>query len=175
MIRRNLHRQRGAEIVEFILVLPFILIVFFAVVELGVGFANQAVLANAARAAAREAIRARDDSAELETAVRDVVERSMIAWKTRPDPPDDIVGCDDALPVGGIKVCLFRKEPSTGEAPPWAVTDSCSDGALTGDKVPWVCVTVTHDYRLAGLPAFLSSAATLTLTGRSVMRQLKEP
>ena len=57
MRQRSLRKQRGADIVEFIITLPMMMIVFFVIVGFGVTMCDWAVIANASRAGAREAIR----------------------------------------------------------------------------------------------------------------------
>jgi len=53
-------RQRGVELIEFTLLLPFVLLLLFGILELSIAFWDQAILTNAARAAVREAARAQD-------------------------------------------------------------------------------------------------------------------
>jgi len=54
-------RQKGAEIVEFLLTLPVILIVLAILFDFGALFSDQIILTNAARAAAREVINGASD------------------------------------------------------------------------------------------------------------------
>jgi Flp pilus assembly protein TadG len=82
---RSFKRQRGAEILEFVITLPAILTVFFLIVELGVGFVDQAVLVNASRAAAREVIRGRTDTQAREAAEQ--VLASLISWDPEAPAP----------------------------------------------------------------------------------------
>jgi Flp pilus assembly protein TadG len=49
-------RQRGSQAVEFALVLPFLILVIFAVIDLGIVVYNKSVLTNASREAARRGI-----------------------------------------------------------------------------------------------------------------------
>ncbi|MEJ2424351.1 MAG: TadE/TadG family type IV pilus assembly protein [Candidatus Thiodiazotropha sp.] len=53
--------QRGAEIVEFLVTLPVILIVLAIVFDFGVALSDQSILTNATRAAAREVIQGASD------------------------------------------------------------------------------------------------------------------
>jgi Flp pilus assembly protein TadG len=76
--RHPLRSQRGAEIVEFAITLPVILIVFFIFVDFGIAFSDQAVIANASRAAAREAIRGSDNAAAY--AAANAVLTSLSSW-----------------------------------------------------------------------------------------------
>ena len=49
-------RQRGSQAVEFALVLPFLVLVIFAVIDFGIIAYNKAVITNASREAARRGI-----------------------------------------------------------------------------------------------------------------------
>jgi hypothetical protein len=75
---RSLIKQRGAEVVEFALTLPVILVLFFIFVEFGIALSDQAVIANASRAAAREAIKGADDTTVYNAA--DAVLTSLSNW-----------------------------------------------------------------------------------------------
>lgn len=61
--RISVRRQQGAEVVEFAITLPVILLIFLLIVEFGVAFCDWAVVTNASRAAAREAIKGESFSA----------------------------------------------------------------------------------------------------------------
>ena len=49
-------RQKGAQVVEFALILPFLIVVIFAVLDFGILVYNKAILTNATREAARKGI-----------------------------------------------------------------------------------------------------------------------
>ena len=53
---RNLRSERGQTMVEFALVLPIVVLLLFAVVEMGIVFNHYVTLTDAARAGARKAI-----------------------------------------------------------------------------------------------------------------------
>lgn len=77
---KSLTKQLGADIAEFILTLPFMVILFFIVVGFGVLITDWAVVASASRAAVREAIR---NSDATNTAVFDAADAeltSLIIW-----------------------------------------------------------------------------------------------
>jgi hypothetical protein len=73
-----LKHQHGADIVEFALTLPMMLLLFVIFVEFGVAFADKAVITDASRAAAREVIRGGTD-AQAYTAAGEVLQ-SVILW-----------------------------------------------------------------------------------------------
>lgn len=52
----KLHRQRGAQAVEFALALPFLILILFAVLDFGIIAYDKAILTNATREAARKGV-----------------------------------------------------------------------------------------------------------------------
>ncbi|MCP5301391.1 MAG: pilus assembly protein [Chromatiaceae bacterium] len=93
-------RQRGAEIVEFMITLPVILIVLAILFDFGALLSDQIVLDNAARAAAREVINGATDG-EAQVAA-DRVTQSLLAQggaslpmvvvnRTGTDPGDQVI------------------------------------------------------------------------------------
>jgi Flp pilus assembly protein TadG len=61
-MRNRIRYQTGAEIVEFLITLPVILIVLAIIVDFGVAFSDQTILANATRAAVREVVQGASDA-----------------------------------------------------------------------------------------------------------------
>ena len=53
--------ERGAAVVEFAIVLPFLMLLLIGIIELGLLFYNQQVLTNASREGARSGIARFDD------------------------------------------------------------------------------------------------------------------
>ena len=68
--RRGLGYQQGAEIVEFMITLPVVLIVLAIMFDFGTLFSDQIVLTNAARAAAREVVSGATDAEAQQAADR---------------------------------------------------------------------------------------------------------
>jgi Flp pilus assembly protein TadG len=60
-MRNRIGYQTGAEIVEFLITLPVILILLAIIVDFGVAFTDQTILANATRAAVREVVQGASD------------------------------------------------------------------------------------------------------------------
>ncbi|WP_295543025.1 TadE/TadG family type IV pilus assembly protein [uncultured Thiohalocapsa sp.] len=142
--------QRGAEIVEIAIVLPVILIVFLGFVELAVGFFDQAILTQAARAMARETIRDIGQSQSLYTNV----ESDLRAYLTQSVEPN-LISWDDNSTIAFEALATD----------PWA-TDS-------GDAIT---INLSYDYGYFLLPAFLSSGLpNITLSASATMRKLPEP
>jgi Flp pilus assembly protein TadG len=75
---RSFKRQCGAEMVEFAIALPLMMLLFAGVVDFGLAFADKAVITDASRAAAREAIRGGADEEAREKA--DAVLASVKRW-----------------------------------------------------------------------------------------------
>jgi len=69
---RHPHAQRGAAAVEFALVLPILLLVFFGIVELSLAMYNKTILTNASREGARAGI-VLSSPKMTESQIRDVV------------------------------------------------------------------------------------------------------
>jgi Flp pilus assembly protein TadG len=144
-------RQRGAEIVEFLIVLPFILIVLLLIIELGIGFANQAILANAARVGAREAANCNGNptvdpclTSARQAAAR--AARSIISLKNSANQPDPLtLQLDNS-------VASCTASPPEGGCP--------------------ITATLTYDFEFFLLPAFLSGLTDFQLTARTVMNKL---
>jgi hypothetical protein len=66
-------RQRGSAAVEFALVLPLVMVMVLALVQVGLLAKDQLVLVGAARAGAREAAVSRDDGRARDAAVNAAV------------------------------------------------------------------------------------------------------
>ena len=69
--------QRGAEIVEFLITLPVILIVLAIFVDYGMVFCNQSILTDAVRSASLEAIHGGTDAEAQQAA--DQISQSLLA------------------------------------------------------------------------------------------------
>jgi Flp pilus assembly protein TadG len=145
----SLRRQQGGEIVEFLVILPFVLIVFFMILDLGIGFVNQGILVNASRAAAREAIRCSDITADecqdAWEAAADEVAQSLIAWS------------DDANPSAQVTLQVDDDDAR------------CNSPAQAGCPLI-VDVTYSYDYLLVS--AFIPGLASNNLVARTTMPKL---
>jgi hypothetical protein len=69
-IRGHFGYQTGAEIVEFLVTLPVILIVLAIIFDFGVALSDQSILTNATRAATREVIQGASDAQAQQAADR---------------------------------------------------------------------------------------------------------
>jgi len=69
--------QAGAEIVEFLVTLPVILIVLAIIFDFGVALSDQSILTNASRAAAREVIQGANDAQAQQAA--DLITQSLLS------------------------------------------------------------------------------------------------
>ena len=141
--------QRGAETIESALLLPIILLIFFAVVELSVAFFDQAILTGAARAGAREAIRNVSQSTLFLGYVGDS-------------------GAREAAESAAQRMFSWTG-PQT-----LTVTTTPSDPAAVGSGEP-IQVTLTYPYQFHILPNFmLGGLADITLSASTIMRKLPE-
>lgn len=164
MRHKSVKRQRGAELIEFVFVLPVILGVFFLILDLGVLTINQSVVAAASREAAREVIQARTNShagrfADAKEGVMRVAS-SLIEMSGRDNLEDEasIADCGAAIPDGGLRVCVTLEDPPPGD----------------DDSRQFVTVTVAYDYRFLLLPKFLGSASRQELIAVTRMRMLTQ-
>jgi len=72
MVRNPLRNRKGTTIVEFAIVLPFLLMVLFAIVEFSIGLYDKAVITNASREGARAGIVSQSPRVD-DPAIRQVV------------------------------------------------------------------------------------------------------
>lgn len=151
-------RQGGSEVIEFALILPFILLLFFGIVELALGFHDQAILVEASRAAARESVRYFSppevcSTTTLETAMEGLVQTNidrMFTWK----------GAKYAVKVDTDVVMKITTEDDN------PITNLCS--RIAGDTIK---VTLTYRYQPHILPNFMNGAlGELNIVATTTMR-----
>ncbi len=82
---QRFRHQTGAEIVEFMVTLPLILIVLAVIVDFGVALSDQAILSNSVRAAAREVIQGASD-AQAQQAADNITSSLLSLAATDPLP-----------------------------------------------------------------------------------------
>jgi Flp pilus assembly protein TadG len=82
--RSRIGHQTGAEIVEFLITLPVILIVLAIIVDFGVAYTDQTILTNATRAAVREVVQGASDAQAQQAA--DLITSSLVSH----DPADPL-------------------------------------------------------------------------------------
>ena len=91
-------RQRGAEIVEFIITLPVVLIVLAIIFDFGAALSDQAILTTATRASAIEVIRGATDAEAQQAADR--VTQHLLSLETG-DPLPTVNVVPDELTRAG--------------------------------------------------------------------------
>jgi len=74
---KRLNNDRGQAMVEFVIVLPLMLLLLFFIAYAGIGFQRYSQVTNAARVAARAAAVARFDGNDMCTAAQDAAEGAM--------------------------------------------------------------------------------------------------
>ena len=80
---KTLNNKEGAALVEFALIIPLLLTIFFGIVELGLLFYNQQVITNASREGARAAVvmrQPRVPDSEIQNIVIDFAENFMVSF-----------------------------------------------------------------------------------------------
>jgi len=158
-----LRTQHGAAAVELAILLPFLVVLVFGIIEVGLLLYNQQVITNASREGARAAI------------VGDCDYRIM---NTTDDKIGDIVRdyCIDRNDTTKKRLITFNatnNPPSTTVAPsPSACTPGPGGSGLTvGDDVT---VTVTYNYTFL-VPSLLGFGPTKLLSARTVMKMESAP
>lgn len=109
---RSLHKQKGAEVVEFALTAVLLFILLFGIIEFSVALYDKAILTNASREGARtgilfrppdESLGTRDLTAEdaaIEQAVRDYAEEYLISLGGPAELTIDITRSDASMSPG---------------------------------------------------------------------------
>lgn len=100
---RRHYRQNGAEIVEFLVTLPVIMLLLAIMFDLGSMFSEQIILTNAARAAAREVIGGASD-VEAQTAADGITE-SLMGFDAA-NPPSVLVSKANSDPGTQVTVTV---------------------------------------------------------------------
>ena len=145
--KRVARSERGAELIEFALVFPLLLMIVLGIVDFGFMFQRLEVVTNAAREGARIAVLPGYDDADIQTRVCDYVETG-------------------GVPVTGT--C-----DTTGDNPTVVVQDAdipVAGGTISGKRV---LVTYTHNYLFLGGIATWFGGGTFTsvpLRGVATMR-----
>ena len=112
--------QAGAEIVEFAVILPFLLLVMFGIMEFGLVFYDKALITNASREAAR----------------------SGIAYKCPVLSADEIKAVSDGY--NGFLISFGESIPPKVTVSPTPPTSTTNCGANSGTPLT---VTVTYSYQ----------------------------
>ncbi|APG26972.1 hypothetical protein A7E78_03465 [Syntrophotalea acetylenivorans] len=149
----KLRSEQGTAVVEFAVILPFLLVVIFGIVEFGFIFYNKAMLTNASREGARRAIVYQVDSdgnrivpgAEVENAVT----RQLYS-----DFPTN----------NELRLVTFGTDALT-------IDPDSSDGDIATTQGAYVTVRVDFDYNFLLIPSFIPGIpGNITLSGITTMR-----
>jgi Flp pilus assembly protein TadG len=143
---RVLHCERGAELIEFALVLPMLLFVLLGIAEFGFMFQRYEVLTNAAREGARIAVLPGYQEADVKSRVCSYMASGGLPATGCPNPTNPVVTLTSmTVPVSGGPALQARQ----------------------------VQVVYTHSYMFIGGVAGLlggTFSTSLPLTARAVMR-----
>ena len=151
-----LRTQNGAAAVELAILLPFLVVLVFGIIEVGLLLYNQQVITNASREGARAVI---------------VGDCTGTGFQRRPDdsttPPEGIKQIvEDYCANRLITFAATKPQPATVVSPPWS--DRQCGGSLI-DRGTNITVGVTYDYSFL-LPGILGLGTTKTLAARTVMK-----
>ena len=146
LFRRRIRSERGAELIEFAVVLPILLLVFAAIVDFALMFQRFLTLNNAAREGARIAALANSGYGltDIQTRVTQYVQQ----------------GTNDPT-----------ASPTTALTP--VTVDPDGGGPIPGFPAAQVTVTMTHNYMFLGPVSGLlggGSFSSITLAARATMR-----
>ena len=144
-LRKRLHQERGAELIEMALVLPLLLLIVMGIIDMGFMFQKMNVVTNAAREGARAGI--------------------------LPDYEDDTdvaARVEDYLKSAGINV-----ECPSADCVMASPTESVTPSVGAAYNARRVQVTIFHPWTFLSPIAALfgnNSFSSVALTGRAVMR-----
>lgn len=141
-MKRNLRSERGAELIEFALVLPLLLMIVLGIVDFGFLFQRMQVVTNAAREGARMAVLPGYATADVQARVRDFVQ------------------------TGGVPTSLTNPDVKVTAA---TIPTTPGGPTMTGRRVE---VTYTHQYLFIGPIAgwFGGSFTSVPVRGVAIMR-----
>jgi len=140
--KRNLRSERGAELIEFALVFPLLLMVVLGIVDFGFMFQRMQVMTNAAREGARMAVLPGYATADVKERVKNYVETGGVPT-TSNNPDIDVT--------------------------PWTIPTTNGGPTMAGRRVQ---VTYTHQYLFIGPIAnlFGGSFTSVPVSGVAIMR-----
>jgi Flp pilus assembly protein TadG len=153
----NRRSERGAEVIEFAIVLPLLLLIVFGIIDFGFMFQRYVVLTNAAVEGARVASLPGYADLDAQTRALDYISQGGI-----PNVPSSGVPCRGAMPV-----CAYV---ATVDLP----------GSAPGETWPGKEVTVTYVYNYSYIGPIASmfgggTFTSVTLNARSTMRSQSQP
>lgn len=98
-LKRQLKSERGAELIEFALVFPLLLMVILGIVDFGFLFQRMEVVTNAAREGARIAVLPGYSEADVRARVQNYVETAGIPTTGTPANPEVNVDMAYSIPM----------------------------------------------------------------------------
>lgn len=108
-MKRFLHRgrsEKGAQLVEFALVLPMLLLIMLGIADFGIIFQRYEVITNAAREGARLAVLPGYSNADVQARVRAYLTAARVPWtNTNPTITPQTV----SIPVAGQPAITARQ------------------------------------------------------------------
>ncbi len=113
---RRLRSDRGAELIEFALVLPLLLFIILGLVDFGFMFQRFEVVSNAAREGARMAVLAGYTNADVEARVRSYLTTGGVAATTS---NSSVTTTDYTIPTGGGGPVMSGKRVQVTYASPY--------------------------------------------------------
>jgi hypothetical protein len=153
--------ENGVAAIEFALILPFLLMVLFGIIEFSILLYNKAMITNASREGARAGVVYRPDhvalnEAEIENVVFDFARAHLITFGEHDDPDVTATHTDS----------LDGEERNVDEA---LIAGDDGESVISSGEPLEVRVDYTYDFLI--LPSFASELLeTSTITAVTVMR-----
>jgi Flp pilus assembly protein TadG len=152
MKKNKLRSQSGGSVVEFAIMLPFLVLLIFGMIEFGLLFYDQQVITNASREAARAAIAGacseRLSAGQIGQIVNNYCQYTDSSGNT----------VNRLITLNGP-----NNLPATNVQP---ASIGCGSGVNFGDDLT---VTVSYNYNFLA-PSILGFGATKTITAKTVMK-----
>lgn len=160
--------EKGATLIEFVLVLPLLLLFTFAIIEFGVLMYDKAMITLGSREGARAAIVWRPDADSfLDTdAIEDVADNFLGVVDS--DPPSRLISFGDV--TTSLRPYVIQYSPAKDEWPP--ITSPPTEMTFDPDTHEYMRVIIQYRYDWLVLQAlgFIGFPDGLTLQGETIMR-----
>ncbi|QBQ98307.1 TadE/TadG family type IV pilus assembly protein [Paraburkholderia pallida] len=144
--------QRGAAVVEFALILPLLLLIFFAIVEFGFILYDKTAITSASRAAVRQAVAFGENS----TGTPVYLTASTVQGIAQNGLSTMLINFASGTTTPGVTITNSSSGTVTGS------TQACSTGASVTVAVSYTFTGLALGGLFNPLPAALKNALTLT-------------
>lgn len=142
-MRKN--SQAGSAMVESLIVIPILLLVFFAICDIGIMVFNKQVITNAAREATRAGIVLSNPRLDSE-GIKNIVTSYC---------SEELINFNEGLPLDDTDIEVMLQKNSTGE---WIELDTVlADSSYNISSADSLRVNLDWDYHFFIIPNFIAS------------------